>query len=58
MFINNKLSYNLVNELNSFDEFLAIKTKIKNEEVLIGTLYKPPNNTLQTELFKEIKQKF
>jgi exonuclease III len=33
MFINNKLSYNQVNEFNSFDEFLAIKTKTKNTNI-------------------------
>jgi len=58
MFINNKLSYNQVNEFNSFDEFLAIKTKTKNVDLLISTLYKPPNSPLQKELFEKITEKF
>jgi len=58
MFINKKLSYSQVNEFNSFDEFLAIKTKIKNNVLLISTLYKPPSSSLPKELFEKISVKF
>ena len=57
--INKKLQYTEINEFQNIDaEFLAIKTKIKNNEVLEGTLYKPPNASLKIELFKEISFKF
>jgi len=58
MFINKKLSYSQVNEFNSFDEFLTIKTKIKNNVLLISTLYKPPSSSLPKELFEKISVKF
>ena len=57
--VSKKLKYLEVNEfeyLNS--EFLTIKTKKKHEEILVGTLNKPPNLNLNKELFEEINKKY